>query len=67
LELALFSGRHVRSRRLDELRYLIWVGDHRHVPRKNFDGSRAHAAGELAFSVRRDCLVLLGDEIQLAR
>jgi ketosteroid isomerase-like protein len=33
------------------------------VPGGDLDGGRAHAAGELAFGVRRDRLVVLGDEI----
>lgn len=33
----------------DELGDLVRVGDHCEVTGRNFDGSRAHAAGELAF------------------
>lgn len=47
--------------RLDELGDFGWVGDHGDVAGGDFDGGRAHAAGELAFGVGRDRLVLRGD------
>src|SRR5689334_23410711 len=49
--------------RLDQVGHFGWVGDHRDVAGGDFDGGRAHAAGEHALGVGRDRLVLRGDQV----
>src|SRR6266545_3522839 len=51
------------GRRLDELRHLVGVGDHRDVVGGDLDGGRAHAAGELVLGVWWDRFVLRGDQV----
>jgi hypothetical protein len=50
------------SGRLDELHYVVGVGDHRYVVCGNLDGGGAHALGELPLSVGRDGLIPFGDQ-----
>jgi hypothetical protein len=47
---------------LDELSHVIWVGDHRHVADRDFDGDGPHALGELPLGIGRDRLIVLGDQ-----
>src|SRR5260370_7670244 len=44
--------------RLDELGHFGWGGDHGEVAGGDFDGGRAHPAGEHALGVGRDRLAL---------
>jgi hypothetical protein len=57
-----FGGdRHGFGCGLDDLGDLIGVGDHRAVVGLDLDSGCAHALGELALGVGRDCLVSGGD------
>src|SRR5258708_460364 len=49
--------------RLDELHYVLPVGNHRHVARGDFHRGRPHALGEEPLGVGRDCLVVPSDEV----
>src|SRR5260221_3106054 len=48
---------------LDELHYVLRVGDHRHVARGDFHRGRPHALGEEPLGVGPDCLVVPSDEV----
>jgi hypothetical protein len=56
------SDRQGFASRLNELDDVIGVGNHRDVVGWDFDGSCAHALGELALGVGRDRLVAVGDQ-----
>ena len=58
----LIRGLDSLGSRLDELRHVIGVGDHRHVVRRDFDGGGAHAGGELTLGIGRDGLIAVGDQ-----
>ena len=49
--------RHRLGRRLDERQHVIWVGDHRHVVGRDFDGGGPHAPGEQTLGIGRERLV----------
>src|SRR6266496_2544916 len=49
--------------RLDELGHFGWAGDHGEVAGGDFDGGRAHPAGEQALGIGRDRLVLRGGQV----
>jgi hypothetical protein len=47
---------------LDKLDYVIGVGNHRHVVRRDFDGGGTHPRGEPALGIGRDGLIALHDQ-----
>src|SRR5690348_8590098 len=59
----LARSRHGFGGRLDELCHVTGVGDHRDVAGRNLDGGGAHAGGELPLGIRRDRLVVGGDQV----
>src|SRR3984885_15266539 len=60
---ALAGGRYGFGCGLDEPGHVTGVGDHRDVAGRNLDGGGAHAGGELPLGLRRQGLVVGGDQV----
>jgi hypothetical protein len=56
------SGCHGGGRGHDQFQHVVGMGDHCHVVGRDFPDGCAHAFGELPLRLRRDGLVVIGDQ-----